>query len=143
MIESTDDDGDKKDTFIEGDLVYVSGCDFPSVSPLNLYVVEDESWINGMKIPDRVLGTIEEVNIDAGGCISPEPTLIWSSAKIGEYDIVVDVDGDGYYYSDTDALDDLDVNGAGFNAIPEFPTIALPVISMIGLMFLFQRRKGK
>ena len=55
MIVSTDDDGDKKDKFIEGDLVYVSGYDFPSVSPLNLYVVEDESWINGMKIPDRVL----------------------------------------------------------------------------------------
>ena len=27
--------------------------------------------------------------------------------------------------------------------IPEFPTMAIPVISIIGLMFLFQRRKGK
>jgi hypothetical protein len=26
--------------------------------------------------------------------------------------------------------------------IPEFPTVALPVIAVIGLMFLFQRRKG-
>jgi len=27
--------------------------------------------------------------------------------------------------------------------IPEFPTVALPIISVIGLMFLFQRRRGK
>jgi hypothetical protein len=27
--------------------------------------------------------------------------------------------------------------------IPEFPTVALPILSIIGLMFLFQRRKGK
>ena len=29
------------------------------------------------------------------------------------------------------------------NDIPEFPTIALPALAVIGLMFLFQRRKGK
>ncbi len=27
--------------------------------------------------------------------------------------------------------------------IPEFPTISLPIIAVIGLMFMFQRRKGK
>jgi len=26
--------------------------------------------------------------------------------------------------------------------IPEFPTVALPIVGVIGLMFLFQRRKG-
>jgi hypothetical protein len=28
------------------------------------------------------------------------------------------------------------------NDIPEFPTIAMPILGVIGLMFLFQRRKG-
>lgn len=28
-------------------------------------------------------------------------------------------------------------------SVPEFPTVALPVIAVIGMMFLFQRRKGK
>ena len=133
MIESTDDDGDKKDKFIEGDLVYVSGYDFPSVSPLNLYVVEDESWINGMKIPDRVLGTIEEVNINAGGCISPEPTLIWPSGVQGKYDIIVDVDGNGNYDEGIDALDDMDVNDAGFE-VPTLTTIGL--MALIGLLLV-------
>ena len=27
--------------------------------------------------------------------------------------------------------------------IPEFPTVALPILAVIGLMFMFQRRKGK
>lgn len=31
----------------------------------------------------------------------------------------------------------------GAEQIPEFPTVALPVIAVIGLMFLFQRRKGE
>ena len=31
----------------------------------------------------------------------------------------------------------------GNTGIPEFPTVALPVIAVIGLMFLFQRRKVK
>lgn len=28
------------------------------------------------------------------------------------------------------------------NEVPEFPTIALPIATIIGLLFLFQRRKG-
>lgn len=31
----------------------------------------------------------------------------------------------------------------GSSQIPEFPTVALPVIAVIGLLFIFQRRKGK
>ncbi|MBU3966093.1 MAG: PEF-CTERM sorting domain-containing protein [Euryarchaeota archaeon] len=41
-------------------------------------------------------------------------------------------------------LDDVSLSGvAAENDIPEFPTMAIPVISIIGLMFLFQRRIGK
>ncbi|MCD4807361.1 MAG: PEF-CTERM sorting domain-containing protein [Methanococcoides sp.] len=35
------------------------------------------------------------------------------------------------------------VGGCQTNEIPEYPTIALPVISIIGLTFLLHRRKGK
>lgn len=34
-------------------------------------------------------------------------------------------------------------SGMPENGIPEFPTVAMPIITVIGLMFLFQRRKGK
>lgn len=36
-----------------------------------------------------------------------------------------------------------DNTGDCTNAIPEFPTVALPIIAVMGLMFMFQRRKGK
>lgn len=49
-------------------------------------------------------------------------------------------DGDEVNIHDTNPLDP---NDDPISSIPEFPTIALPVISLIGLMFLFQRRTGK
>ncbi|TFH38506.1 MAG: PEF-CTERM sorting domain-containing protein [ANME-2 cluster archaeon] len=36
-----------------------------------------------------------------------------------------------------------DSGSGNTNDIPEFPTVALPVIAVLGLMFLFQKRKGK
>lgn len=39
-------------------------------------------------------------------------------------------------------VDDLEYDTTD-STIPEFPTMALPVLSVIGLMFMFQRRMGK
>ena len=53
---------------------------------------------------------------------------------------IVNSEGDGYYsISEVQAFGRLEDNG---NGIPEFPTVALPIIAVIGLMFLFHRRKG-
>ncbi|HJH28687.1 MAG TPA: PEF-CTERM sorting domain-containing protein [Methanosarcinaceae archaeon] len=41
------------------------------------------------------------------------------------------------------AYDDLEYDTYTGTPIPEFPTIALPVLSVIGLMFMFQRRMDK
>jgi hypothetical protein len=68
-------------------------------------------------------------------------TEIWASAAEGKYDIVVDVDGNTKYDAGIDALDsNVDV---GFEAIPEFSTIALPVASILGLLFFFNYRKRR
>jgi len=53
------------------------------------------------------------------------------------------VNGNGNYDVCIDAIDDLDVNDAGFETIPEFRTIAIPVGAILGLLFLFSRRKRK
>jgi subtilisin family serine protease len=60
------------------------------------------------------------------------------------YDSAVDL-GDPEYdnvfgYGRADALDAL---GDEFEPIPEFTTIAIPVVAILGLMFLFSRRKRK
>ncbi|MCD4845403.1 MAG: PEF-CTERM sorting domain-containing protein [Methanosarcinales archaeon] len=53
----------------------------------------------------------------------------------------VDVNGDGDYDAGIDALDaNVDV---GFKAIPEFSTIAIPVLSILGLLFFFNHRKRR
>ena len=80
------------------------------------------------------------ITTDGSGNI-PAETQIWAASEQGVYDIVVDVNGYGYYNADTDALDG-GIN-AGFKAIPEFSTIAIPVAAMLGLLFFFNHRKRK
>jgi len=137
-VESADVSGATKDVFQLGESVYAIGSGYAPSTIYDLYVVEDTTWTDGMPIPPRVVGTETSVTTDAFGNI-PAGTLIWGAAVEGLYDIVVDVSGEGDYDAATDALDaNIDV---GFETIPEFPTVALPVAAIIGLMFLFQRRK--
>jgi hypothetical protein len=77
------------------------------------------------------------------------PTATWSSSNIGTATIA-----SGLATSKAEGTTDITAAMSGITspaqvltvtqttAIPEFPTVALPVIAVIGLMFLFQRRKG-
>ena len=141
-IESSDISGTKTDIFQPGESVYAIGSGYAASTTYDLYVVSDTTWTDGMAIPTRVSGTETSVATDASGNITAE-TLIWSSSVQGQYDIVVDVNGNGNYDEGTDALDDMDVSDAGFEAIPEFSTIAIPVAAILGLLFLFNYRKRK
>ena len=141
-IESSNISGTKKDIFQPGESVYATGSGYAASTTYDLYVVSDTTWTDGMAIPARVSGIETSITTDASGNIAAE-TLIWTSSVQGQYDIVVDVGGDGYYNVSTDALDDMDVSDAGFEAIPEFSTIALPVASILGLLFFFNYRKRR
>lgn len=128
-IESCDSFGTTKDTFDLGNNVYVKGSISNQLS-LNIqsmntgaypiYVVEDSSWSDDMPIPPRVPGTEISVTPDISGNI--DPTLVWNSPLTpGKYDIVVDVNNNGFYDVGIDALDDSDIEvTAGFFVIPEF-----------------------
>ena len=140
-VESSDAGGNKKDRFLVGDKVYAYGSCYEPGKTYNLSIVEDRVWNDGMAIPPFILQTT--VSTDANGKIIPHPTLIWPSAVIGKYDIVVDVNGNEEYDECVDALDDMDVEDAGFEVVPEFTTIAIPVAAVMGLLFLFSRRKRK
>jgi hypothetical protein len=142
-IESSDIFGTKKDIFQPSESVYVIGSGYPIIDSgpvtFDLYVVEDRTWTNGMAIPARVTGTATTVTTDGSGNIPV--TEIWASSVVGKYDIVVDVNGNKTYDLCTDPLDDMDVNEAGFETIPEFTTIAIPVAAIFGLVLLFNRRR--
>jgi len=136
FIESADVSGAIKDTFQVDDPVHAIGSGYATSTTYNLYILNDQTWSGGESLAGAVVTTT--VTTDVSGNI-PIGTLIWTSAVAGNYDIVVDVDGNGDY-DVTDALDDFDVK-AGPEEIPEFPTIALPIAAILGMMFLFQRRK--
>jgi hypothetical protein len=141
-IESCDSAGTKKDTFMPGDEVYANGTWYQPQTTYDIYLVEDVTWVDGMAIPPRVPGTATTVTTDANGNIPP--TLLWSNPLTpGKYDIIVDVDGDGLYYSEADALDDNDVEvTAGLFVIPEIPFGAVTsVLSMFGALIGFTKFK--
>jgi PKD repeat protein len=119
-IESCDSTGAKKDTFQLSDEVYATGTGYSASTTYDVYLVEDVTWVDGMAIPARVPGTTTSISSDATGNVPA--TLLWSDPLVlGKYDIVVDVDGDGLYYAESDALDDNDIQvTAGFFVIPEF-----------------------
>ena len=141
-IESSDITGGIKDTFALGESVYAIGSGYAASTTYDLYVVNDTTWTDGMTIPTRVSGTETTVTTDELGRIS-EGTVIWASATIGDYDIIVDVNQSGAYDEDIDPIDDMDVNDAGFETVPEFTIIAIPVAIVLGLVFLISRRKRK
>jgi hypothetical protein len=119
-IESCDNAGTKKDTFLTGETVYVKGSGFvvPGAT-FALYVVSDVTWIEGMSIPSRIAGTVTTVTSDVAGNIPV--TMVWSPPlTLGKYDIVVDVNGNGKYDAGVDALDDNDIVTGGFLVIPEY-----------------------
>jgi uncharacterized repeat protein (TIGR02543 family) len=120
-IESCDSTGTKKDTFVLSDKLYAAGNGYAASTTYDVYLVEDVTWVDGMVIPPRVPSTATTVTSDAAGDVST--TSLWNNPLVaGKYDILVDVDGDGLYYAETDALDDNDIKiTAGFFVVPELP----------------------
>jgi outer membrane protein assembly factor BamB len=133
-VESADISGATQDVFQTGDSVYAVGSGYSATTTYDLYVVEDTTWVDGMAIPSRVAGTETSVTTDGSGDI-PAGTLIWTSSVEGEYDIVVDVGGNGQYDASTDGLDS---GSPGFvvRGIPSAPVPALAPIGIIALISL-------
>ncbi len=141
-IESCNQNGVKKDYFVVGNELYVVGAGYLPSTTYDVYLVEDVTWVDGMAIPPRVVNSTATVTSDGNGDI--QPTLLWDDPlKQGKYDIIVDVDGDGLYYAEADALDDNDVEvTAGLFVVPEPAVIACMFACFSGLgLFLMRKRK--
>ena len=82
-----------------------------------------------MVIPSRVLGTITEISSNITGHIAP--TIVWNNPNIlGKFDILVDVNSNGIYDAEIDALDNNDVEVSAGVVIPEFPAFLLMPLFM-------------
>jgi len=138
LIESSNSVGDQKDFFDLGENVYVTGNGYEPSSTYNLYFVEDvEIWSEGMTIPPRVLGTATQISSNSEGVIFP--IVVWSNPQVvGKYDIVVDVNSNGVYDPEVDALDDGDVEVTAGMVIPEFShSLFLSVLIILTFFAVF------
>ena len=129
-IESCEITGVKKDSFDLGATVYVNGSNYSPSTTFDLYVLDDvEMWTNGMLIPPRVSLTASTVSSDSSGNV--HPTDVWNNPQtIGKYDILVDVNSNGQYDENIDALDNNDVEVTAGFVVPEFSSLIVLVMFM-------------
>ena len=97
--------------------------------------------VPGLLIPARVADTLTTVSSDPLGNILP--TAVWGNPEtVGRYDIVVDVNGNGQYDADMDALDDNDIEVTAGFVVPEFSSVLLVfIVATLLSVFLLKRKK--
>jgi len=139
VVISCDASGTETNSFDLSEDVYCYAGNLPASTPVDIYVVNNkDDWEEGNTLSD-VSGGIETVATGDDGSISI--TQIWGSPLTqGSYDIVVDTNRNGEWNEGEPIDDKMNV---GFEAIPEFTTIAIPIAAIIGLLFLFSRRRKK
>ena len=131
--------------FGPGDMAYANGYGLAGTSA-DIYVVPNRVWVHGDNM-STVAYTLIVTGVAANEVDATVPakkylgTVGLGSGEIpypGEYDILYDCNNDGKYDSG-DTVNHFDICKA-FTTIPEFATIAIPVVALLGLV-LFMRRK--
>jgi hypothetical protein len=160
-IKVVDSTGAERQTFNPGEEVYVTGDGLSgaTASSVDIYLTDNVQWGNGDSITGRtpdivyfkidtfdkavnspnkvLLGTVAN---PAGGTNIPYPNVFDGTS--GGYDVVYDADENGIYNTDGgDAVDYMACSG--FDTIPEFATIAIPAVAILGLFLFFNRRKRR
>jgi hypothetical protein len=139
-LESCNATGTRKDAFIIGETVYVTGTGYAPSKTYNLYVVADVNWTDKMAIPARIPGTATNVTSDSSGNIT---AAVWTPpTSLGKYDIILDGNENGQYDAEIDALDDNDVEVTAGFVIPELSvSIMLPVFAILTLLAITHAKK--
>ena len=145
-IESRDIFGNQVDVFDVSDHVYLNGSDLEPGGLYYVYIVSDyfdwrvsETHISDL---DVVEGPII-IDVDSNGKIENQPVLIWQALTEGSYDIFADSQTDGLigYYDECDAIDNMDVDGAGIIVIPERLFILIPLLFAYSLISSLRLRR--
>ena len=157
-VESVAESGDDTDDFGPGQKIYCRGWDLPTNQEVRIYVVQhNPSWANDASLTD-VTGGYETATTDGSGDFPA--TVLWtpSTANIGDYDIVVDVDRDGAFDFDFDGIIDASdgLNDVGFRVKGELDvalildrsgsmgtTDKLPRVKAAANYFVDKLRKGE
>lgn len=100
-VKATDSDGSTKNCFTTTEMVYAKGTEFCKNTNYNIYVCSHPVR-NGDSLSDYIYSS--SVNTDSYGYFTPQPKSLRAFVE-GDYDIVVDENGDGIYNPDIDAID--------------------------------------
>jgi hypothetical protein len=119
-IGSCDNTGVQKNAFTPDETVYVTGAGYAKNQIFNIYIVNETTWVDGMALPERVPGTATSVSSDSSGNINT--TIVWNEPLTsGNYDILIDVNGNGKYDAQVDASYSIQiVTAAESFLIPEY-----------------------
>jgi len=134
-VVSSDDSGTERNTFERTEDVYCYAGNIPA-GDVRIYVVANKDvWTDGDELTD-VSGGYDTETAGSDGNIAN--TKIWGATLTqGDYDIVVDTNRNGEWNTGEPIDSEVDV---GLSAVPEFTTIAIPVATVLGLVFLMSRR---
>jgi hypothetical protein len=149
-----------KDTFFVYSTIYIKGNGFSSSTNYSLYLVYDVTLVNGMIIPSAVPDTLTSVLTDEEGGIPL--TEVWNQLyttvsdylPLGEYHIIIDVNGDGVFDDENDFVDTMNIvyplQGASFpeEEVPRFSTPEFPggtllaIAAFVIAFFIYQTRSS-
>ncbi|RJS71342.1 hypothetical protein CW714_05970 [Methanophagales archaeon] len=171
-LQSCDVNGNPKDVFGPNDRIYVtdkSGVPLAEHAPTGkIWIVENLNWgpdKNGLNLSEYSYhmdaGTtypdvyVSGVGVNSSGKFNGTHATngIVDICAVSDlsgkypdsYDIIYDADGDGYYNCTAancpDKVDKLTCQG--ITTVPEFATIAIPAVAILGLFLFYNYRKRK
>jgi hypothetical protein len=115
--------------YVTGETVYATGSGFIPNTDVDVCIVGDRAWTNGMAIsPDISSDGMNIVPTDAAGNLGP--ANVWPPPLTpGEYDMVFDANQNGVYDAATDVVDHPDHPGFVVQAPPPRPVggVIVPV----------------
>ena len=135
-VVASDAAGEPKDKFMVGESLYCYGKRVIPLIPVQLYVVEyQDTWTPRDPLTD-VTGGYEQVKPNWCGYFPN--TLIWEPVSAeGTYEVVVDTNFDGKW----NWWEPRDTVTVTSTEIPEFTSIAVPVVLLLGVMLYMSRKK--
>ena len=137
-VRSSSGTGTEKNVFAQGEEVYCYAGNLPANDPaVDIYVVPNKEC----SVNDRIESDVGNKTASTDGSGIIDVTHIWiAPLTAGNYDIIVDVDHNGVLDAG-EPVDSFTIE-VDSEEIPEFPTLAIPIIAMLCLAFIFQRRKN-
>jgi len=102
----TNASGNSKGIYLTDETVYASGGCSPASSDVDVYIVPDDTWTDGMTIPSDLSDDgMNTIQTDGSGSLGP--IAVWQPPlTVGEYDMVFDANQNGVYDAGIDVVDD-------------------------------------